>query len=192
MNTRIATVAGLLLCAVASPGLAQAVLQAAPSTRATAEVALTPAGAMPGDATPPWLIRLDYGQPHLRGRTLHTDSLVPWDQPWRLGANNATTLRTDVPLGLGGASLDAGTYVLEALPSRGTWMLLVRRITGTNAQGENILADPVSVPLRRRELPQPVESLTMWLIPSRQPGQARGELRFAWGMSELATDWVVR
>jgi len=192
MSPRIAFLACLLLPAAATPGLAQAVLQAAPSTRATAEVALTPAGALAGDATPPRLIRLDYGQPHLRGRTLHTDSLVPYDQPWRLGANNATTLRTDVALDLGGAPLAAGTYVLEALPSRGTWMLLVQRITGTNAEGENILAEAVRVPLRHRDLHQPMESLSMWLIPSRQPGQARGELRFAWGTSELAADWLVR
>jgi len=192
MSPRIAFLATLLLPAAATPGLAQIVLQAAPSTRATAEVALTPATAQPGAFAPARVIRLDYGQPHLRGRSLHTDSLVPYDQSWRLGANNATTIRTDVDLTLGTADLAAGTYVLEAIPTRATWLLVIHRISGTNAEGENILAEVSRVPLRRRELHQPMESLTMWLIPSREPGPARGELRFAWGMSELSTDWLVR
>jgi len=171
---------------------AQAAWRAAPSTRATVEVSLSPAGALAGDTTAPKLIRLDHGQPHLRGRTLHRDSLVPYDAAWRLGANDATTLRTDVNLTLGNAQLAAGSFVLEALPTRTGWQLLVQRITGTDAEGEPVLAEAVRVPLRRRDLHEPLESLSMWLIPSRDPGPAKGQLRFAWGTVELTTDWVVR
>ena len=38
------------------------------------------------------MIRVDYGQPHLRGRKILTDSLIPYDKVWRTGANAATTL----------------------------------------------------------------------------------------------------
>jgi len=48
------------------------------------------------------------------------------------------------------------------------------------------------VPLRAATLPTALESLTFWLIPSTQPGAARGELRFAWGRTALSTDWQVR
>lgn len=186
MRSFVAPLCSLVLLST-SPLAAQGGLQAAPSTRATAEVALTVAG----QQGPARLIRLDYGQPHLRGRTLHVDSLVPYDTAWRLGANAATTLQTDVGLMLGSLHLDAGRYVLEAVPSRTTWMLTVQRITGTNAEGENTLAEVGRVALRHRMLPAPIESLSMWLIPSREAGAPRGELRFAWGTDELSITWVV-
>ncbi len=181
-----------LALSVAPALAAQTGWRAAPSTRGTAEVVLTPANAAQGDTTTPRLIRVDYGQPHLRGRTLHTDSLVPYDQSWRLGANAATTLRTDVALTVGGVELAPGTYVLEALPTRSAWFLTVNRITGTNTEGGNILAEVGRAPLTHRTRTEAVESLSMWLIPSREPGPASGELRFAWGMAELSTTWRVR
>lgn len=70
-------------------------LRPAPSGRGTSEVSLTRPSAE-GQAGTVMKIRVDYGQPHLRGRTLHTDSLVPYDTPWRTGANEATTLTTEL------------------------------------------------------------------------------------------------
>lgn len=138
------------------------------------------------------VLRLDYGQPHLRGRTLHGDSLVPWDRPWRLGANGNTTLTSDVDLLLGGTPLPAGTYVLYAIPSRTTWTLVVQRSVGQSAMQYADSNDVARIDLRHTALAAPLESLTMWLIPSLQPGPARGELRFAWGTDQLSTDWAVR
>lgn len=186
MRSIIAPFCCLVACG-AAPLAAQAGLAAAPSTRATAEVALT----TPGSNAPAKVIRLDYGQPHLRGRTLHVDSLVPYDTPWRLGANAATTLQTDVGLMLGSLHLDAGRYVLETLPTRTAWTLIVQRVTGTNAEGEDVLAEVGRVALRHRTLQEPLESVSMWLIPGRGPGAPRGELRFAWGTDELSINWVV-
>ena len=162
----------------------------APSTRATAEVTLAvpqAQGQAPTNA-PPAVIRVDYGQPHLRGRTMFTDSLVPYDKPWRTGANAVTTLRTDVPLVLGGATLPAATYVLYTLPSRAGWKLIVQRSAGQTAEYV-ATHDVARVDLRQRTLAAPIESFSIWLIPSTQPGVARGELRMAWGTTELSADW---
>ena len=172
---------------------AASALRPAPSTRATSEVSLS-IPRKEGDETPappPVTIRLDYGQPHLRGRSLHTDSLVPYDTPWRTGANNPTTLTTGVDLTLGGAALPAGTYVLYTLPSRAGWKLIVQKSAGQSGDYDPA-HDVARIDLRRQALAAPVESLTMWLIPSTAPGQARGELRLAWGASSLSTDWVVK
>lgn len=174
----------MLMAAPGLPAVAQT-LAAAPSTRATTVVSLSAEGAAARH------IRLDYGQPHLRGRTLHRDSLVPLDMPWRLGANAATTLETEVPITLGGAALAAGRYRLEALPGQTAWQLLVRPITGTDAEGDPIVGAETKIPLRLRRLAAPVESLSMWLIPSRAEGAPHGELRFAWGTFELSADWRV-
>ena len=117
---------------------------------------------------------------------------MPYDQPWRTGANAPTTLTTDVDLVIGGASVPKGRYVLQTLPSRAGWKLLVQRDVGQgteNAPPYDPSHDVARVDLRRSALPVPLESLTFWLVPSTQPGPAHGELRLAWGTVLLATDW---
>lgn len=171
-------------------------LRAAPSSRATTEVTLS----FPRDSAPPGAqpasIRIEYGQPHLRGRRINTDSLVPWDTPWRTGANSATTLTTGVDLTIGGQAVPAGTYVLWTLPSRTGWKLMVQRSDAPGATQSAMryetANDVARIDLRSQTLASPLESLTMWLIPSRAPGAARGELRIAWGTTMLSTDWSLR
>lgn len=197
---RCAPILAFVLSLTVTPALtAQPGLRPAPSGRATSVVTLAvprpePApGAQPA-ATPseaPITIALDYGQPHLRGRALHTDSLVPYDKPWRTGANDATTLTTGVDLVVGGATIPAGKYVLYTIPSRGDWKLIIQKSAGQTAEYKPEY-DVARVDLRRRALAEPIESLTMWLIPSTAPGKAQGELRLAWGSSLLSTTWAVK
>jgi len=171
---------------------AQGVLRAAPSTRATSEVTLSyPEGQAPADAKP-LTLRLDYGQPHLRGRTLHTDSLVPYEKPWRSGANAATRLTTDVDLVLGGTSLAKGTYVLFTLPSRTGWKLIVQKNGPRPEVTYDAANDIARIDLRHRTMADPVESLTMSLVPAAGAGPARGELRVSWGTFLVSTDWSVK
>jgi hypothetical protein len=178
--------------AAAPSARAQTALRAAPSTRATSEVSLTPAEPQAGAAAKPLLIRLDYGQPHLRGRTLHTDSLVPYDKPWRAGANAATRLTTDVDLVIGGSALVKGTYVLFLLPSSAGWKLLVLK-NGPEAEVTYDAANEIArIDMRRRTLTEPVESLTMALIPVTGAVPARGELRVSWGTFAVSVDWSVK
>ena len=171
---------------------AQAALRAAPSTRATAEVTLSyPEGQGPAGAKP-MVIRIDYGQPHLRGRMVNTDSLVPFDKPWRLGANAATRLVTEADLVIGGATLPKGTYVLFTMPSRAGWKLIIQKNGPEPEVTYDAKNDIASVDLRVRAVNEPVESLTMALIPAAGSSPARGELRIAWGTFVLATDWKVQ
>ena len=187
------TLLALLFSATASAtASAQDAMRAAPSGRGTTAVTLTHVDSAAAATSQPATIRIDYGQPHLRGRALHTDSLVPYDQPWRTGANEATTLATDVDLVLGGATIPKGRYVLETLPSRAGWKLLILRAPAAGAPENERPAEVARVDLRRTTLPMPLESLTFWLVPSREPGVQSGELRLAWGTEMLATDWAVR
>jgi hypothetical protein len=189
----------VLSLTVASALAAQPGLRPAASGRATSVVTLSvprdaaaqaaPAAAAPAD--PPVTITLDYGQPHLRGRALHTDSLVPYDKPWRTGANDATTLTTGVDLIVGGATVPAGKYVLYTIPTHGDWKLIIQKSAGQTADYD-AAKDLARVDLHRRMVAEPVESLTMWLIPSTAPGKAQGELRLAWGRSMLSTPWSVK
>jgi hypothetical protein len=181
-----------LTTTLSSVTAAQARMRPAPSGRATTEVTL----AYPRDSTPagaqPATIRIDYGQPHLRGRTLHTDSLVPYGVAWRTGANALTTLTTGVDLQLGGASIPKGSYVLFTLPARAGWKLIVQRNAGQTDARHDPQHDIARVDLRTQTLHQPIEALTMWLVPATTAGTARGELRLAWGTTMLSTDWMVQ
>lgn len=188
MTTRLVLIAGMAVASVSTSVLAQTpALVAQPSTRATATVMLTPPqGAQ--DRTS-HTIKVDYGQPHLRGRRLHTPGLVPLDSVWRLGANEATSLETGVDLVLGGHHLTKGKYSLYALPTAAGWKLIINSNTGQWGTEYDAKHDVARVDLRKRVLTTPVESLSIWLIPSRAQGAPAGELRFAWGDAELSTDW---
>ena len=190
LASRLSPLAVVLTLAGSLP--AQTALRAAPSTRATSEVALSyPEGQGPADAKP-MSIKVDYGQPHLRGRALFTDSLLPYDKPWRTGANAATRLTTDVDLVLGGTTLPRGTYVLFTQPSRAGWKLIVQKNATTPEVTYDAANDIARVNLRARMLAEPIESLSIALIPAVGAGAAHGELRISWGTFVASTDWSVK
>ena len=184
-----------LLTAQGSPG-ASSRRQAAPSTRATAEVSLTLVDtAAQRAAGKPALIRIDYGQPHLRGRVLHTNGLVPFDTVWRLGANAATLFTTDVDLSVGGVRVPKGRYVAQVLPTRTQWTLILQAETSGAASVNVTRYDPAKdaarIPLELTPLGTPMESLSIWLVPSSAPGAPSGVLTIAWGTVQLRAPWRV-
>jgi hypothetical protein len=177
------------------PQPAGAAYRAQPRGRGRTTVELRRAG---GDRTPA-RITIDYGQPHARGRTV-VGGVVPFDTPWRTGANEATSLVTDLDLTIGGVAVPKGSYTLYTLPSRSGWKLIINKNTGqwgTDYLPEHDLA---RVDLRRRQLGEPLDSFSIWLVPDVQRnaeggiagGLASGVLRLAWGEVELSTDWSVR
>jgi hypothetical protein len=144
----------------------------------------------------PAVIRIEYGQPHARGRSVMGGTLVPMDSVWRFGANLATHLTTDVDLDIGGTTVPRGTYTLFALPSASGWKLIVNRQTGQWGTDYDARADLARVNLQQRTLAEPLESFTVWLVPNVSPqGQppepASGVLRFAWERTELSVPWRV-
>ena len=185
---RYTTIAFAALIALGADAAAQT-RAAMPSGRATTQVTLADPRENPPDTVAPAHITIDYGQPHLRGRALHTGGLVEYDRPWRTGANAATKLTTDVDLTLGGVNVSKGTYYILTHPSRAGWKLTLHRDDPLETRNA---AEVARIDLRRRELPMAVESLTITLIPATGEGTPRGELRIAWGASELSTDWSVR
>src|SRR5262245_19119816 len=75
-------------------------------------------------------ISVEYGRPSVKGRTIGKDlEPMAW-QPWRVGADEATTLKTDASLGFGNVTIPAGTYTLFVLSSEDGWKLIVNKQTG--------------------------------------------------------------
>ncbi len=67
---------------------------------------------------------LCYGAPSARGRGI-MGGLVPWDTPWRAGANEATAIHLTAPASIGGVSLDPGSYSLYAIPGQEEWQFFL-------------------------------------------------------------------
>lgn len=74
-------------------------------------------------------VTVDYGAPSMRGRKIF-GGLVPYGKVWRTGANEATTLKTDVNLRIGDLSVPAGSYTLYSIPDEHGWTLIVNKQTG--------------------------------------------------------------
>ncbi len=178
----IALFATLVACS-ASPAAGQAFKPGA-SGRATTKVTL--------NGNEPPTVSIDYGQPHARGRTVNGALAGDLGQVWRLGANEATTLRTDVDLTIGTLTVPKGAYTLAAETSAtGAWKLIVNKKTGQWGIPYDASTELGRTPLTSRTLSTPVESFTMWLIPASD-GSAGGEIRFAWGTKEFSAPWRVK
>lgn len=144
----------------------------------------------------PAKIAIDYGQPHARGRNvIGMAGVVPWDSVWRTGANMSTQLATEVDLTIGGTFVPRGVYTLFSLPTRTGWKLVVSKDVMQWGTDYDASKDFARIDLRQRTLKEPLESLTFWLIPVPEnppsPTFAHGVLKFAWGTTELSTDWRV-
>src|SRR5438874_1648978 len=60
-------------------------------------------------------ITIHYSRPLVKGRTIW-GGLVPYDQVWRAGANENTTITVTDPVTVEGQQLAAGTYGLHMIP----------------------------------------------------------------------------
>lgn len=72
-------------------------------------------------------VTITYGRPHVNDRVIFGD-LVPYDQIWRTGANEATTITFPEPVRIEGEPLDAGTYSLFTIPSESEWTIVFNDI----------------------------------------------------------------
>jgi len=72
------------------------------------------------------VVKVCYSAPSARGRQVF-GGLVPYGQPWRLGANEATTIHVTVPAEIGTVRVEPGTYSLYAIPGELEWTIVVNR-----------------------------------------------------------------
>ncbi|MGE5943341.1 MAG: DUF2911 domain-containing protein [Flavobacteriales bacterium] len=64
-----------------------------------------------------------YNRPSKKGRDIF-GGLVPLDEVWRTGANEATTFETNKPLTIDGLPLPAGKYTLWTVPRDSVWTVI--------------------------------------------------------------------
>ena len=135
MSIRLAPIAVLtaaafwVLTAVPSPAPAQQYAEGAAAEQAPTCTFGGSAEELAERASPPdsssvalggHVLKLCYSSPRKRGREIF-GGLVPYDQPWRLGANEPTTLHVTTPVTVDGVELAEGSYAVYAIPGEESW-----------------------------------------------------------------------
>ena len=111
-------------------------------------------------------IKIDYSSPRAKGRKIFGEAsekaLVPYEQIWRTGANDATTFVSDTNVTVGGKAVPAGSYTIFTVPKADAWSLVISKKTGewgTDYPGEK--EDLVRVPMTISKTSAPVENFTI-------------------------------
>src|SRR5262245_58271422 len=68
-------------------------------------------------------VTLTFGRPGVRGRTIW-GGLVPYEEVWRAGANENTTITFGNDVKVEGQALPAGTYGLHMIPHKDSWTVI--------------------------------------------------------------------
>src|SRR5512143_2745926 len=72
-------------------------------------------------------VKLCYGRPSARGRTMIGGDNVPFGKLWRTGANEPTMIHTTGPLVIAGVVVAAATNEIYTIPDPKTWHVIVNR-----------------------------------------------------------------
>ena len=123
-------------------------------------------------------IAIDYGRPSLKGRDMLAEAEV--GKPWRMGADAATTLKTEADLAFGSALVPKGEYTLTATKlAEDQWQLNV------TAKDKGKVAD---VPLAAVTLKESVESFTIELKGDKE----KGTFAMSWGTKAFSAPFTAK
>jgi hypothetical protein len=149
MQHKALAIVTTLLCLVIAAASQQQDKSKRPSPPAKAEVTLK------GKT-----ITIDYSRPSAKGRKI-IGGVVPFNQVWRTGANEATTFSTPIALTIGDAKVPAGEYTLYTLPAENGWKLIINKQTGQWGTEYDQKQDLARVDMQTGKTPQPVEQFTI-------------------------------
>lgn len=132
------------------------------------------------------MLAVEYGRPSKRGRKIF-GGIVPFNQVWRAGANEATQFTTDRALRFGASDLPAGRYTFWIVPTPTAWTLIVNNETDQWGTEYNASFDRFRISMKMSTLDQPLEKFTIVMNPSN----AGGVIRFRWDTVEATVPFTV-
>jgi len=137
-------------------------------------------------ASPPALVReqvglttveIEYARPSTRGRKIF-GGLIPFDEIWRTGANEATRITFSTDVVFGGEAVAAGTYALFTIPGTIEWTVILNRVSGQwGSYGYNPDQDVLRVSVNAENMKRPVETLRLGLADLTD---ASAQLELSW------------
>ena len=87
--------------------------------------------------------------------------IVPYGKVWRTGANEATSLKTEVDLMIGTLRVPAGSYTLYSIPGEKSWTLIVNKQTGQWGTEYSEAQDLGRAEMKVAKTPKPVDQFTV-------------------------------
>jgi tetratricopeptide (TPR) repeat protein len=121
-------------------------------------------------------IKVDYHRPAINKRKIW-GGLVPYNEVWRAGANENTTVSFSTPVKIGGQTLPAGTYGLHMLPTQKQWTVIFSK--QAEAWG-SFTYDQKEDALRVTVTPQPSEARERLEYTFDDPGENGTTLSLRW------------
>jgi len=131
-------------------------------------------------------IELTYSRPNIKGRSVlkEKSELAPLGSMWRLGANAATKIKFTDKVTIGGTELEAGTYVIYAIPGKDMWDVIFNKgVNNWGTDGYKEAEDIVHVKVKAEKAANFAESFTMQII---NVAAETCELHMTWGKVQVA------
>jgi hypothetical protein len=125
-------------------------------------------------------VKVCYGRPHQNGRAI-MGKLVPYGEPWRVGADEATAIHVPFRASIAGVNVEPGWYSIYAVPGATQWQIVVN----SEAQRWGV---PIDAKVRAKDagtgtvasehLATPAEALTITLS-AASPTKATMDIAWA-------------
>ncbi|MEK0413545.1 MAG: hypothetical protein RL070_1033 [Bacteroidota bacterium] len=131
-------------------------------------------------------IELTYSRPNIKGRTAlkEKSELAPLGSLWRLGANAATKIKFTDKVTIGGTELEAGTYVIYAIPGKEIWDVIINKgVNNWGTDGYKEAEDVVRVKVKAQKAANFAETFTMQF---ENIAAETCELHMAWAGVQVA------
>ncbi|NJM25511.1 MAG: DUF2911 domain-containing protein [Bacteroidia bacterium] len=108
-------------------------------------------------------VKITYSQPQRQGRTIF-GGLVPYNEVWRTGANEATEITLTRDLTVNGKALKAGTYSVFTIPGPDKWTIIINSDVGLwGAYNYNPKMDVMRFDIPAQSLAIPYDAFTIKL-----------------------------
>lgn len=111
------------------------------------------------------VVKVCYSRPKANDRVV-MGGLVPYGQPWRLGANEATAIYLQIPAQVGSANLRTGWYSIYAIPGAAEWGLVINTQVqrwGIPINAAVTAADVDTIFVASEQIAQPEEAMRISL-----------------------------
>jgi hypothetical protein len=122
-------------------------------------------------------LRICYGRPASRGRTMLGGSRVPYGKLWRTGANEPTTLITPTGAVIAGVEIPPGRTALYTIPGPETWEIILNASTSQSG-----IESEYTEAIRAEELGRAI-------VPSERNNRFVERLTFSQDSAGVVLEW---
>lgn len=122
-------------------------------------------------------IKIIYSRPAKKGRTIFGD-LVPFNEPWRVGANEQAEITFYQNVKFGDKNVKAGTYTLFIIPTAESWTIILNNeldIWGAYKYNKTRDVARVTVPVAKTN--SVIENFSIQMV---EKGEKLAHINFGW------------